>query len=160
MLNVATGSQPEPSQEPDSEEDMDTLSRKDIELHISIVAWLRIIYSLILILAAAFVAAVLLTVGAVAQDPTALGFLGSIGVLTGGFMLVLALPSLILGISLLRRAGWSRLIALVLAVFDLALFPIGTVLGAYTLFVLLQRSAEEAFGSGPTRASRLQPAAA
>jgi hypothetical protein len=37
--------------------------------------------------------------------------------------------------------------AQVLAVFELVLFPIGTLLGAYTIFVLSQRAAVEAFGA-------------
>ena len=139
---------------------MNSFNRKDIEIHISVVGWLQILNSIVNLLVAGFVLAILLTVGNIANDPIAYRFLATIGWLTGGFLGILALPGLVVGIGLLGRSGWSRVLAIVIAIFQLALFPIGTVLGAYTLFVLLQRSAEEAFGCCVAEAPRVQAAAA
>ena len=65
----------------------------------------------------------------------------------GGLMFVLAVPGVVAGIGLLRRASWSRVMALVLSAFELVAFPIGTLLAAYTVFVLSQQAAVDAFGA-------------
>jgi len=140
---------------------MNVLDRKDIETHISVVGWAQIVNSVINILVAAFVVAVLVVIGVIADDPIAYRFLTAIGWLTGALLFFLALPGLVVGIGLLGRAGWSRVLALGIAVFELGLFPIGTLLGAYTLFVLLQSSAEDAFRlRAAPQESRLQTAGA
>ena len=139
---------------------MNSISKRDIETHISVVGWLQILNSAINLLVAAFIVAVLVGIGSITNDPTANAILATTGWLTGGFLAALALPGLIAGIGLLNRSSWSRVMAIVIAIFQLALFPIGTILGAYTLFVLLQRSAEEAFGCCVPEAPRVQAAAA
>lgn len=140
---------------------MDILSKKELETHVTVVGWLQIADGVITLLAAAFVVAVLLTVGDIAGDPVAYRFLATIGWLTGGLLLILALPGLVAGIGLLYRENWARMMALVVAVFQLVLFPTGTLLGGYTLFVLSQRAAPEVFGACcALEESRLQAAGA
>ena len=65
----------------------------------------------------------------------------------GGLPFVLGARGLVAGIGLLRRAPWSRTMALVLSVFQLVLYPIGTVLAAYTVFVMSHQAAIDAFGA-------------
>ena len=49
------------------------------------------------------------------------------------------------GWSLLTRQSWGRVVAIVAAFFALLKFPFGTVLGIYTLVVLLRRGAAEEY---------------
>ena len=49
------------------------------------------------------------------------------------------------GIALRARRAWSRPVALVFGVLDLALLPFGTALGIYTLWVLLNDEARAQF---------------
>jgi hypothetical protein len=128
------------------EEKMDAVNSKDIETHISVVGWAQIVNSVINILVAAFVVAVLVVIGAIADDPIAYRFLATLGWLTGALLFFLALPGLVVGIGLLGRARWSRVVGMGIAVFELGLFPIGTLLGIYTIFILSQHAAAEAFG--------------
>ena len=51
---------------------------------------------------------------------------------------------------LLRRASWSRPLALVVGFFDMMCFPLGTILGLYTFWVLLQDNAAAFFERGAT----------
>ncbi|HSR48683.1 MAG TPA: hypothetical protein VLL77_11945 [Anaerolineales bacterium] len=139
---------------------MNSLSKRDLETHISVVGWLQILNSAINLLVAAFIVVLLVGIGSITNDPTVNAILPTTGWVTGGFLAALALPGLIAGIGLLNRSSWSRVMAIVIAIFQLALFPIGTVLGVYTLFVLIQRSAEEAFGCCVSEAPRVQAAAA
>lgn len=71
--------------------------------------------------------------------PTWLGaLLGTTGVLVGVFLLALALPGLALAWGLYTRRSWARPLGLVLGVLSLVNFPLGTILGVYTLWALLQ----------------------
>ena len=63
---------------------------------------------------------------------TAGGILGFIAVC----LLMLGLPALIAGFGLLARKSWARPLTLVIAVFSLFAFPIGTLLAIYQFWVL------------------------
>ncbi len=136
---------------------MDVLSKKDFETHVAVVGWLQIVNGLLGIIAGAFVATLILGAGAFSaslmQDGGAategallMRFMAITAAAVGGLLFVLGVPGLVAGIGLLRRASWSRVMALVLSAFELVAFPIGTILAAYTVFVLSQQAAVEAFG--------------
>jgi hypothetical protein len=124
---------------------MNVLSKKDFETHLAVVGWLQIVNGLLGIIVGAFMATLILGVGMVTEDAVALHIMAVTAAALGGLMLVLSVPGIVAGVGLLRRATWSRVMALVLSAFELVLFPIGTVLGAYTVFVLSQQAAIDAF---------------
>ena len=53
------------------------------------------------------------------------------------FLLTTALVGAIAGMGLLARRSWARALAIGIAVSDLLLFPLGTAVGVYGLWVLL-----------------------
>ena len=63
--------------------------------------------------------------------------LGIIGFSVGALLVVLGGPGLAAGYGLLHRKPWARMLALVLGILNLVNIPIGTVMGVYTLWVLL-----------------------
>jgi len=126
---------------------MDVLSKRDFGTHLAVVGWLQIVNSLLGIVAGAFAATLILGVGVVTEDAVALRLMAVTAASIGGLLFVLGVPGLVAGIGLLRRAPWSRTMALVLSAFELVLFPIGTVLAAYTVFVLSHQAAIDAFGA-------------
>jgi uncharacterized membrane protein (DUF2068 family) len=71
--------------------------------------------------------------------------LGVIGTIALVFFAVLALPGVLAGYGLLKRKKWGHVLGIVVAALSLLNFPIGTILGAYALFVLFQTSANEYF---------------
>jgi len=71
-----------------------------------------------------------------------IGMAGSIAVLV---MLALSLPGLIAGIGLIRFKSWARILAIVICAIDLLAFPVGTILGIYGLWVLLNKETERLF---------------
>ena len=140
---------------------MDVLSKKDFETHVSVVGWLQIVNGLLGIIVGALVVTLILGVGTVTEDAVALRIMAVTAAILGGLMLVLSVPGIVAGIGLLRRASWSRVMALVLSAFELVLFPIGTVLATYTVFVLSQQAAINAFGACCSiEDGRVQPASA
>lgn len=57
--------------------------------------------------------------------------------LVGGTLLLLAAGGICVGLGLMQRASWARIIAIILGVLALFHPPFGTALGIYTLWVLL-----------------------
>lgn len=53
----------------------------------------------------------------------------------------------LIGIPLRRHRHWARLVALMVGSIDLLLLPYGTVLGCYTLWVLLNERGKALFGT-------------
>ena len=53
-------------------------------------------------------------------------------------IILFSIPSLIAGIALLMRRSWATLFALIIGCLKLFSFPIGTVLGAYSIWIYLE----------------------
>jgi hypothetical protein len=124
---------------------MNSLTHEQLRQHVPIVAWLNIAGSIILLLVAAFLLILLPLIGVASGDRTAMGVLFAVGAGVGIFLAVLGLPGLIAGIGLLRRKNWGRILGIVVSFLNLLNFPLGTLLGAYSLWVLFQEAASEYF---------------
>ena len=59
------------------------------------------------------------------------------------WILLVSLPSIIGGIALLRYKSWGRYMVLVLSVLSLFSIPLGTAIGAYSIWVLVQDETAE-----------------
>lgn len=106
--------------------------------HITVLAALRIGWSAIGIITAIIVFVAVVGGGLISGDQTAIAITSLVGSIIATVVLVLSLPGLIAGIGLLRLRPWSRLLTLILAVFDLMAIPVGTIFGLYTIWVLVQ----------------------
>jgi len=88
-------------------------------------------------------------------DPDAQYALPIIGI--GGTTLIvltlaLSLPGLVVGIGLFKFRPWARVLGIVLSIFDLIWVPLGTIIGAYGLFVLFSKETEQLFAVPPAAA--------
>jgi hypothetical protein len=124
---------------------MNQLNQNNMQQHVTILGWLYIIGHVFFIVIGGFVFVLMTSIGVVIRDPEALPILSIVGTCTALFMTVLALPGLIAGVGLLKRQMWGRVLAIIVAFFGLINFPIGTAIGVYALFVLLQNAAAEYF---------------
>ncbi len=124
---------------------MNSLTPEQMHQHVTIVAWLNIIGSIFFLLIAGFLVLLLPAIGVMSGDRQALGILTIVGVVVGGFMAVLGLPGLLAGIGLLRRRNWGRILGIIVSFLNLLNVPIGTIVGAYSLWVLLQDRAAAYF---------------
>lgn len=86
----------------------------------------------------------------------AIPILGIVGTVIAVFVLLLSLPGLIAGFGLLRLYPWARLLTIVLSALNLLNVPIGTALGIYGLWVLLQAETERLFAQS-TRSYGVTP---
>jgi hypothetical protein len=126
---------------------MNQLSQRDLELHVKILGWLHIACSGLLLLIGAFLLVFLPSIGAVVDDPDALAVLGIVGPALCFLLAGFSLPGLLTGYGLLKQKNWGRILALVVGLLNLLNFPIGTIVGIYTFWVLLQESAADYFMS-------------
>lgn len=128
---------------------MNSINQQDLHMHVQILGWLRIIGAALMAVIGVTLLIFLAGIGmfAAADSGEAAPFwvLTMVALFVGGLMVVLALPGLLAGIGLLRRKEWGRILALIVGVFDLFNFPIGTLIAAYTFYVLLQNSATPYF---------------
>lgn len=124
---------------------MNQLTQQDLKLHIPIVGWLFILSSGLLLALGVIGFFFLTSIGIVSRDPQAALILGAVGTWGGLFFVVLALPGFLAGYGLLQRKGWGRILAIVVAFLNLLNFPLGTLIGIYALFVLVQTGANEYF---------------
>jgi len=62
----------------------------------------------------------------------------------------MGLPSVITGYGLLKFRPWSRIVGIVLSAISLINIPIGTAVGAYGLWILLNKETERLFLQAPS----------
>jgi hypothetical protein len=128
---------------------MNQLSEKDLHMHVPIVGWLNIVANGIFLLLGlcgfVFFAGLGVFAAADSGDAVALPILGLIGTVGLLFFAVLGLPGLLAGYGLLKRKKWGQILGIVVGILSLLNIPLGTALGAYTLFVLFQDSASAYF---------------
>ena len=119
---------------------MTTLSARELQRHIKVLGWLYLLGSVVFLLigGGVYVSTVLSqSAGAVSSAVEPIAVLG--------LLTLLALPAMIAGEGLLKRQERGRAFALIVAFFTLATFPIGTAVGLYTYWVLLQASTADTF---------------
>jgi hypothetical protein len=129
---------------------MNQLSEHEMQLHVTIVGWFHIILGAFSLLFGLCGLLFFMGIGAIAGangDPTATGVLGIIGMVSLLLFGALALPGMLAGFGLLKRQRWGQVLGVLVGFFNLFNIPIGTAIGVYTLFVLLQTSANDYFAA-------------
>ncbi len=121
--------------------------------HVIAVGWLHIGLSIVWVLIGFTVAIVMWGIGLSTHDRDAIEILSIIAPIIIVFCIVTALPSIIGGIFLLRFKEWSRILIIIVSFIDLINFPIGTALGVYSLWVLLNKDTIKLFIDQPSRAT-------
>ena len=125
---------------------MNQLNQRQLQQHATLLGWLLIVEHAILLLVGVFVFVLLTSVGLVSRDSEAMTILGIVGTSVGMFLAALSVPGIAAGIGLLKRKSWGRFLAMVVGVLGMLNVPLGTLIGIYTLWVLMQDAAAEYFG--------------
>lgn len=121
-----------------------------MERHINVVAALHIGLSVLGIIIGAIVFTVLYFVRGVSGDPDAEMVLTIIANVMIIFMVLISLPGIIAGLGLFKRKEWARILTLILSVIDLFNIPVGTAVGVYSIWALVQPEVVKAFNHRPT----------
>jgi hypothetical protein len=124
--------------------------------HIKVLGVLYIVLSAFGLLAAMFLALVFGTASGIVgmnADPhdaaIALPIIGLAGTALVTFLVLVSLPGLVAGVGILKLRPWARVLGIVVAVLNLIHVPVGTAVGIYGLWVLLNKDTERAFADAP-----------
>ncbi|HCA81538.1 MAG TPA: hypothetical protein DEP53_17540 [Bacteroidetes bacterium] len=110
-----------------------------MEQHVTVVGALTIGLGVFGILIGLFLFTLLAGIGFLAEDEEASVVLVAVGSFLAIFLLILSVPGIIGGIGLFKRKEWARILVLVLSVLHLVNIPIGTGIGIYSIWVLVQK---------------------
>ena len=119
-----------------------------MEKHITLVAVLNIGFGVMGLLFACMAFLVIVGAGIISGDQDAMIITMMVASAIAIFFIIISLPELIGGIGLLKRRGWARILVMIIAVLDLFIIPIGTLIGVYTLWVLLNDETAKLFAQG------------
>lgn len=104
--------------------------------HVRILGWMHIVLSVIDLMVGLAAFGILSGIGMLSGDVRSFGIMTLIGGFTGAVMLIMALPNLLCGLGLLRNwGGWVIVFAVVLGLFNLTTFPVGTAIALYTFWI-------------------------
>ncbi|OGU55926.1 MAG: hypothetical protein A2V66_18455 [Ignavibacteria bacterium RBG_13_36_8] len=109
-----------------------------MQKHVTIVAVLKIGFGVLGLIIGLTLFVLLAGIGVATQEIKAISILTIVGTVLGAFFIILAIPGIIGGIGLLNHKPWARILILILSVIDLINIPIGTAVGIYSIWVLVQ----------------------
>ena len=122
-----------------------------METHLKVLAILYLVFAGLSVL---FGLGILLLTGAVSgivgtsgDTGFAIPFIRLGGTAAAVFCFVWAVPGFVVGIGLLGRRPWARILGIVLSALSLMHVPFGTALGVYGLWILFNRDTERLFAA-------------
>jgi hypothetical protein len=128
-----------------------------MEKHITFVGALQIAYNAFGILAAMFVFLFVvgggLIGGLASDDEIVIPITFFLGTAIAMWLVVISVPGIVGGIGVLRHQSWARYLVLVLSILDLFSVPIGTAIGAYSIWALVQDETAKLFASHSSQQS-------
>jgi len=110
--------------------------------HLKIVGWIHLAFGLMGVLGALLLGGLGTIIGLFTGGGEGLLAGGVMGLLAAFFAL-LSLPSLLAGWGLLNYKPWARILTIILSVLHLPGFPVGTLTGGYSLWVLLNDETQQ-----------------
>lgn len=126
-----------------------------METHVKVLGALNIAFGALGLLGAA--ALVLIfggaagIVGASGEPDAAIAIpiIGITGMALVAFLVILSVPSILIGIGLFNLRPWARIAGIVVSILSLMMIPFGTVLGIYGIWVLFSKDTERLFAAAP-----------
>lgn len=109
-----------------------------MEKHINVVAALQIGLSIFNLILAFVIFTVLKLVGGFVDEPNANTILSLIADILAIVFIVISIPGILAGLGLYKRKEWARILTLILSIIEIFSFPIGTAIGIYSIWALIQ----------------------
>ena len=137
-----------------------------MDKHVTLVGILNIVYRSVVILGAGLLFALavgfgplfdaLVRTGSIRPDEVPVELLDIIPVILSviaGLMVIVSVVGIIGAVGVLKKREWGRIVLLVVSFFSLARIPLGTVLGIYSIWVLLNQKTIRLFDTSATTAA-------
>ena len=109
-----------------------------MEKHINIVAALQIGLSIFNLLIALLIFTLFKLIIGFVDDADSEMVLSIIANVVAIVFIIVSLPGIFAGLGLFKRQEWARILTLVLSVIEVFIFPIGTGIGIYSIWTLVQ----------------------
>jgi hypothetical protein len=119
-----------------------------MEKHVTILGVLYIVFGALGILVAIVVSVAVVGGGLLSGEQETIAVTSIVGPIIAFFLILVSAPGIIGGIGLLNRQSWARILVLVLGFLKLINIPFGTILGIYTIWVLMKKETEQLFAVG------------
>ena len=119
-----------------------------MEQHVTILGVLNIAWAAVEIMVAMIIFVAVAGGGMLSGDIEVMTITTTVGFIIAFIFLVFAVPGLIGGIALLKHREWGRILTLVTGFLKMPIIPLGTMLGIYTIWVLLNEDAKKIFVKG------------
>jgi hypothetical protein len=124
-----------------------------MEKHVQVLAILHIVYSSISLVAGGIAFLIFFGTGLFLEGVNDINSGGvnvpaiifTVGLVITTFLVVLSIPGIVGGIGLLKHKEWARILVLVIGFIDLLHIPLGTLLGIYTIWTLMNADAIKLF---------------
>jgi hypothetical protein len=113
--------------------------------HVKTLGWIYIVSGLLGVCVALFAGVVIFGAGLLSGDAKAALATSGVAVFVVAMLAIMSLPSILTGRGLLNRRPWARIAGIILGILSLPGFPVGTLIGAYALWVLLNDQAAAEF---------------
>lgn len=120
----------------------------NMDQHYNIVAYLNFAYGALIVAIAILMGSIFSIISSIPSadmPPDAAQIMQSIGGILTFIFVVLSVPYFLTGYGILKRYEWSRILGIVVSVLALLSFPIGTAIGAYSIWALTRPEAVEDF---------------
>ena len=114
------------------------MTQSNIDGHIRAMGIGHLVYGALMFIPAVIVYVVLNVIGVASGEPEAQQVLSIVGTVVGMVLVVLGVPSIIAGVAVLNNKSWGLPFAMVMGILHLLSFPLGTALGAYSIWVFLE----------------------
>ena len=109
-----------------------------MDKHLTIIGIVNITFGIVLFVLGIIIFTAVTGGGLLSGDSEAIFITSIVGSAIGIFFTLLSIPGIIGGIGLLQHKRWARILMLIKSILDLLNIPIGTVIGVYTIWVLMQ----------------------
>ena len=112
---------------------------------VKVIGWIYTVIGALKSISGLCTAGIIFAGGLFSGEETAVLTTGIIALLMVGLAFIFAIPGFITGIGLLKLKRWARILAVVLAVLCLPVFPLGTAFGIYVLYVMFDNETRMIF---------------
>lgn len=130
------------------------MNHKRMRAHVTVVAAVHIGFGVLGVLVAVIAGVAIVGGGLISGDSVALSVTSIVGPAVAFFLVFMPVLGMIGGIGLLLGKPWARVLVLALAVLDLFEVPIGTIIGIYTIWVLVHDETAQLFAQSQGGSSR------
>jgi hypothetical protein len=125
-----------------------------MDKHITLAAVLNLGCGILGVLTAFAVFVVLVGAGILSGDTEAIRITSIVAAAIAFLLIPISVAEIIGGIGLLKRRSWARVLMLIVSVLELLNIPLGTALGVYTIWVLIQDETKNLLEGGPAIAAQ------